>query len=259
MSIDRRPYVDRIEPEVGDAATDAAELRARVESVAKGGARAAVLGFNDGLVTNVCLILAVAGASGAASGGGSEVRIAGFASLIAGAFSMAAGEWVSVRSQVDLYQGILAELRHLVRRNPKLVLDELTSKLVDAGFATDTAQRASTELPLDESKFLDFSAQTVFGFNSHELGSPATAAISSLALFSVGAAVPLVPWFVTDGGAALAASVVGAAAASVVVGGWVSRSSGRSPWPGAVRQLMIVAAAAAVTFGIGSLFGTVIA
>ena len=248
------PYTDAIDPVVADAESDTRALQSRVDAVARGGARAAVLGVNDGLVTNVCLILAVAGANTSASG----VRIAGFASLIAGAFSMAAGEWVSVRSQVELYEGILDELRTLVRRNPRLILDQLTEKLEDAGFASDTARRASTELPLHQQRFLDFSARTVFGLNPQELGSPLTAATSSLCLFAVGAAVPLIPWFVTEGGTAVAASVVLTGLASACVGGWVSRSAGRPLAIGALRQLLIVIAAAAVTYAIGKLFGTAV-
>jgi vacuolar iron transporter family protein len=250
-----RPLTPRIEPRVIDAQRDAAELRGRVESVARGGARAAVLGVNDGLVTNVCLILAIAGANA----GPSQVRTAGFASLIAGAFSMAAGEWVSVRSQVELYQGILAELRSLVQRNPRLVLDQLTTKLVDSGLALDTAQRAASELPLDEGRFLDFSARTVFGLNPDELGSPVTAALGSLVLFSIGATVPLVPWLVTEGTTAIVSSVMATALTGLVVGGRISSSAGRPVLPGALRQLLIVIAAAAVTYAIGALFGTAIA
>jgi VIT1/CCC1 family predicted Fe2+/Mn2+ transporter len=249
------PFVDPIDPHVRDDARDAAELRAKVASVTRGAARAAVLGVNDGLVTNVCLILAVAGASSAAS----SVRIAGFASLVAGAFSMAAGEWVSVRSQVELYQGLIAELRTLITRNPKLVLGELVDHLVASGFAKETAQRVATELPLNEAQFLDFSARTLFGLNPDELGSPVTAAVSSLGLFTAGALVPLVPWFVTHGTPATIASVVATATASVAVGAWVSRSSDTSVARGAVRQLLIVVAASVVTYGIGKLFGTTIA
>lgn len=254
-----RPFVESIEPRVIDDRRDAAAMRQRVETVARGGARAAVLGVNDGLVTNVCLILAVAGATAGAASTAGDVRLAGFASLVAGAFSMAAGEWVSVRSQVDLYQGLLGELRQLVRRNPKLVLEQLTNKLVAAGFATDTAQRAATELPLDEQRFLDFSARIVFGLNPDELGSPRVAAVSSLALFAVGAAVPLAPWFFTQGAPAVAASVIATAIASMTVGGWVSRSAGRPLFVGATRQLLIVVITSAVTYGIGKLFGTAIA
>lgn len=250
-----RPLAERIEPRVSDGAKDAAELKARTDSVNRGAARAAVLGVNDGLVTNLSLIIAMAGASSSQS----AVRLAGFASLIAGAFSMAAGEWVSVRSQVELYQGILGELRALVRRNPKLVLEQLAAKLEQDGFGTDTARRAATELPLDEGRFFDFAARTLFGLNTEELGSPRVAAVSSLALFSVGALVPLAPWFFADGGVAVTTSIVLTAVASVAVGGWISSTSGNGVVRGGGRQLAIVLVTAAVTYAIGSLFGTAVA
>lgn len=238
-----------------DPAGDAERLQDRVSNVTRGAARAAVLGVNDGLVTTVCLILAVAGANS----GADEVRIAGLASLIAGAFSMAAGEWISVRSQVELFEGIIGELKSLATRNPRLLLDELTSKLEESGLATDTAQRVATELPLEGRRFVDFTARTVFGFDPDEVGSPMVAAVSSFALFSAGAIVPLAPWFITSGTPAIITSVVATALASLVVGGWVSRSSGRPASQGASRQLAIVLAASLVTYGIGSLFGTAIA
>lgn len=249
------PATRAIEPRVADGTSDAAALAARAALVSRGGARAAVLGANDGLVTNICLILAVAGASATAG----SVRLAGFASLVAGAFSMAAGEWVSVRAQVELYQGLLDELRRLVTRNPKLVLGELSSHLEAAGFGRETAQAAATELPLDEPRFLRFAATTLFGVNPDELGSPITAAASSFVLFAIGASVPLVPWFITSGTTATALSVILTGAAGAVVGGYVSRSSGRPLHQGALRQLAIVVAAAAVTYAIGKLFGTAVA
>jgi vacuolar iron transporter family protein len=249
------PYTERIEPHVADAGRDAAELRRRTEAVARGGARAAVLGVNDGLVTNLALILAMAGADASQS----AVRLAGFASLVAGAFSMAAGEWVSVRSQVELYRGILAELRSLVRRNPRLVLGELTTKLEEEGFGTSTAQRVATELPLDERKFFAFAARTLFGMNPDELGAPATAAMVSFVLFSVGALVPLTPWFFAGGTGAAVVSAGLTSVASLAVGAWISRSSGTSVARGGLRQLAIVVAAAGLTYGIGALFGTAVA
>jgi len=248
------PTVIPIDPRVVDGAADASELAARVSQVAKGGVRAAVLGVNDGLVTNICLILAVAGANASRT----NVRLAGFASLIAGSFSMAAGEWVSVRSQVELYTGLIDRLRALVARNPRLVLDQLSTRLEAAGFGRETAQTASTELPLDEPRFLRFAATTLFGLNPDELGAPLTAALSSLSFFAVGALVPLLPWFVTGGGRAEWISVALTGLASLVVGSVVSRSSGRRPVLGALRQLAIVIAAAAVTYGIGRLFGTAV-
>ena len=241
--------------ETGDRHTDAEELEARIVQVVRGSARAAVLGVSDGLVSNVCVILAVAGADASAS----SVRLAGFASLIAGALSMAAGEWISVRSQVELFEGILGRLRNLVRRDPELILDQLTDRLEAAGIARDTAQKASTELPLDEARFLRFLANTLFGVNPDELGSPMTAASTSLAYFAAGALVPLVPWFLTEGSAAKLASVALTATASLAVGAVVGRSSDKAPLPAALRQLAIVVAASAVTYGIGNVFGTAVA
>jgi len=242
-------------PAVVDRASDAAALARRAAQVTRGAVRGAVLGVSDGLVTNVCLILAVAGADGDAS----AVRIAGFASLLAGALSMAAGEWVSVRSQVELYSGIVDDLKALVERDPEVVLDELVDDLERAGFGRQTAQAASTELPLDEPRFLSFTARTIFGIDTDELGSPMTAAVSSLALFALGAFVPLLPWFITEGTLATWLSLGGAAVASVAVGFVVARSSGRPVLTGAGRQLLIVTVSAAVTYGIGDLFGTAVA
>ncbi|HEX3088606.1 MAG TPA: VIT1/CCC1 transporter family protein [Ilumatobacteraceae bacterium] len=250
-----RPTQIRIEPRVSDAESDTAALRRKADQVQRGGARAAVLGVNDGLVTNLCLILGIAGASASAS----SVRLAGFASLIAGAFSMAAGEWVSVRSQAQMAAGLVGELKRLISRNPRLVMDELTNQLIEDGFGAETARKASAELPLDEERFLNFTSRTIFGVNPDELGSPLIAASSSLALFSVGALVPLLPWFFSHGNAAVTLSVLLTAIASLLVGGLVSWTAGNSAVRGGVRQLLIVVLASAVTYGIGSLFGTVVA
>jgi VIT1/CCC1 family predicted Fe2+/Mn2+ transporter len=249
-----KPMTIPIEPRATDPASDAAELAARVAQVAKGGARAAVLGVNDGLVTNVCLILALAGAHATAS----SVRLAGFASLLAGCLSMAAGEWVSVRNQVELYTRLLGEVRQWVGRNPKLVLDNLSAHLEAIGFGRATAQTAAAELSLDEERFLDFTARALFGINTEELGSPLTAATTSLLYFAGGATVPLVPWFFTQGAGAAVLSVALTAAASLVFGAIVARLSDRPAAWGGLRQLIIAAGAAATTYGIGRLFGTTV-
>jgi VIT1/CCC1 family predicted Fe2+/Mn2+ transporter len=247
----------RVGPSVPDVdrAADAAALARRAAQVTRGGARAAVLGVSDGLVTNVCLILGVAGADASAS----SVRLAGLASLLGGALSKAAGEWVSVRSQVELYTGLIGELRSLVARDPELILDEVTDRLEEAGFGRATAQLASTELPLDEPRFLHFTAANLFGIDPNELGSPMTAALSSLVLFALGAFVPLAPWLFAHGGGATLVSLALTVVASVAVGSVVSRLSDREWWRGAVRQLVIVAVSATVTYGIGKLFGATVA
>jgi VIT1/CCC1 family predicted Fe2+/Mn2+ transporter len=237
-----------------DPAVDAADLAGQVARVTRGGARAAVLGISDGLVTNICLILGMAGAH--ASPG--TVRLAGFASLLAGALSMAAGEWVSVRSQAELYDGLLVKIRQLVTRNPRLMLDELSSRLEAAGFARATAQSAPAELALDEERFLAFTAQIVFGISPAGLGSPLTAATTSLAYFAGGALVPLAPWWFLHGVAAVSVSIALTALASVLVGAGIARSSDRSMSRGALRQLSIILAAAAVTYSIGKLFGSTV-
>jgi vacuolar iron transporter family protein len=252
-SIDR-PFRPRSAARPEDPERDARELQQKADQVARGGARAAVLGINDGLVSTVCLIVGVAGA-GAARG---DVRLAGFAALIAGAFSMAAGEWVSVRSQVELYEGVLDELRALVTRNPKLIVDRLTTALEDAGLDTSTAQRAAGELGLSEQRFFSFAARSIFGVNEDELGSPMTAALSSFCYFTIGAIVSLAPWFFIGGGAAIAASIIATGLASLVVGAIVARSSGRPELPGALRQLAIVLAASLVTLGVGAVFGATV-
>jgi VIT1/CCC1 family predicted Fe2+/Mn2+ transporter len=249
-----RPTVIPIAPRPVDTETDAAQLAVRVQQVARGGVRAAVLGVNDGLVTNVCLILAVAGANATRS----SVRLAGFASLIAGALSMAAGEWVSVRSQAELFEGLIGQLQGLVARNPKLVMDELSDHLEAAGFGRETARAATTEIPLDEPRFMRFACTTLFGINPDELGSPLTAAGSSMLWFAIGALVPLLPWFFIGRPLAVWLSVVLTGTASLVVGGELARRSQRASWQGAGRQLLIVVAAAAVTYGIGHLFGTAV-
>ena len=154
---------------------------------------------------------------------------------------------------------MLSELRRLVSRNPRLVLHEMAIHLEAAGFGRETAQIASTELPLDEPRFLRFASTTLFGLNPDELGSPMVAAGTSLGLFAAGALVPLLPWFFTSGGGAMALSIALTSVAGLAVGATVSRLSGRSQWQGAVRQLAILIAAAAVTFGIGRLLGTTVA
>jgi VIT1/CCC1 family predicted Fe2+/Mn2+ transporter len=244
----------RIAAHPSDSVEDAASLHRRAVQVSRGAARAAVLGVNDGLVTVLALILGLAGAHASVS----AVRLAGFASLVAGAFSMAAGEWVSVRAQVEMYQGVLGDLRALLGRNPKLVLDSLEERLEKFGFDTSTAQKATTEIALDDDLFLSFTARTVFGVNSDELGSPLTAALSSLLLFSLGALVPLLPWFFTRGVAGVTWTIALTSLGAVAVGAYVSRTGGTQIWRGAVRQLVIVALAAAITYGIGAAVGTTV-
>lgn len=234
---------------------DSEILARRAAQVQGGAARAAVLGINDGLVSTVCLILVVAAATG---GDKSAVLIAGVAGLVAGAFSMAAGEWISVKAQVELFEGILSDLKTLVRRDMELLQETLTDKLVENGMSKKVANTAATDMAKKDSSFSELYAVQVLGVNPDELGSPWIAAGSSLALFTLGSLVALSPWFVIGGQTAAWLSVAFTALVSLGVGAYIARSSGKSLVYGAVRQFLIVLFASAVTYGVGVLFGVAI-
>ena len=227
------------------------DSRRRAREVQSGTARAAVLGINDGLVTNVSLILGVAGAQG----GVGFVRLAGLASLVAGACSMAVGEYVSMAAQVELLQGLLTDHRIAMRNHPELARRELEESLTRDGMKRATAHNASQQIAGAPDHALAVYARSL-GLDPEELGSPWKAAASSLVTFAFGAAVPLAPWFfVHDAGTAAAAVSSGLAAAmALTIGGTLGWLSGRGPvWP-ALRQLLIVALAAGVTWAAGRLF-----
>jgi vacuolar iron transporter family protein len=231
---------------------DSAVLAARATQVQRGGARAAVLGVNDGLVSVLCIVLGVAGAHATTS----AVLLAGFAGLIAGAISMAAGEWISVTSQVELFAGVLKDLGHLVEHDRELLIEKLEEDYEAGGFTKATAAKASREVASDSRHLHTEFATNVIGINPAELGSPWTAALSSFALFTAGALAALVPWFFTGGKLAITLSIILTAIGGLIVGAYVARSGGNNMAKGALRQLLIIVLASIVTYGIGYLFGT---
>jgi VIT1/CCC1 family predicted Fe2+/Mn2+ transporter len=234
---------------MSETALNAHQSRQRAVEVQRGTARAAVLGVSDGLVTNVSLILGVA----AANASPAVVRLAGLASLVAGACSMAVGEYVSMRAQVELLEGLLVEEARRLRENPEVARAELEQFIVRAGVSRRTARQASRELARDPAHALSTYARSI-GLNPDELGSPWAAASSSLLTFAGGALVPLVPWFFASGRTAQLASLLLAAAASLGIGAILARLSGRRwPWP-AFRQLLVIAIAAGATVLVGRLF-----
>ncbi|TMA20136.1 MAG: hypothetical protein E6J85_10450 [Deltaproteobacteria bacterium] len=223
--------------------------RQRAADVQRGTARAAVLGVSDGLVTNVSMILGVS----AAEASPAFVRLAGFASLAAGAFSMAVGEYVSMRAQVELLERLLLEEAEKLRRHPDAVRADLEQIIERAGVSKKTAHEAARQVCRDKRHVLGTYARSI-GLNPDELGSPWAAALSSLVTFAFGALVPLVPWFFRSGFTAQIASVALAAIASLGIGALLARLSGRPLlWP-ALRQLLIVALAAAATVAVGRMF-----
>lgn len=216
-----------------------------------GNLRAAVFGINDGLVSNVSLILGVAGASS----NGSLIVLSGVAGLLAGAFSMAAGEYVSVRSQREMYEHqIELENAELVEY-PQEEAEELALIYAARGMAPADAQELASRTIANPKLALDTLAREELGLNPEELGSPWGAALSSFFSFGVGALVPLLPFLVLRGAPALMASIILTAIALFGVGALISLFTGRSAARDGMRMLSIGASAGAVTYGIGTLMG----
>lgn len=234
-----------------DRKKDSEILAKRALQVQRGAARASVLGVNDGLVSTLCIVLAVAGA-GASSG---SVLLAGFAGLIAGAVSMAAGEWISVKAQVELFEGVIKDIKKLALTDRELLVEQIAASLSQTGHSESTAHTAAQEIAKDDTHLTDVYARQVMGFNPDELGSPWLAAGSSFALFTLGALAPLGPWIFTGGVLAVTLSIVLTGIGGLVVGGYISSSSGNSVMKGALRQLGIIILASVVTYGIGYVFG----
>jgi len=217
--------------------------------------RAAVLGAGDGLLTNVSLILGVAGASP----GAATVRLAGIAGLLAGAFSMAAGELVSVRAQDELVQHEVDVERHEIADDPMLEREELAGMYRLRGVPPADADTVARILMATDVLALDTHARLELGVNPLQPGSANRAAVASFGAFALGALLPLLPWFVLSGAAAVVASVVIAAVAALVLGWVIGRFSAQSGWRTAVRQLAVGAVAASVTFAVGRLLGGTVA
>ncbi|MEM8708250.1 MAG: VIT1/CCC1 transporter family protein [Actinomycetota bacterium] len=223
----------------------------RHRDVQGGNARAAVFGVSDGLVSNVALILGVAGAST----DGSLVRLAGVSGLLAGAISMAAGEWVSVRAQNELIERELEIERRSLADNPEAETRELAAIYRDRGLDPDQAAQVAEGVMADPEVALDVHAREELGVAAVGSARPLIVASSSFAAFAVGAIVPLVPWFVADGTEATVASVVLGALAAIVVGWLVGTFTERSRIRAAARQLGVAVFACAATFIIGSALG----
>jgi len=229
------------------------ESQKRAREVQSGATRAAVLGVSDGLVTNVSLILGVAGAQA----GAQVVLLAGMASLVAGALSMAVGEYVSMAAQVELLQRLLSEFRQHLRDDPEHARGDLEEFIRRGGVRPATAINASKQISMVPDRALAVYARSL-GMDPEELGSPWRAAITSLVTFAAGAGVPLAPWFFWSGTRAAAASLALGAVAALAVGGTLGYLGGRNPLWSATRQLIALALAASATWGAGRLFNVTV-
>lgn len=221
-----------------------------------GSTRAAVFGVSDGLVSNTALVMGFAGASTS----NSTVLFAGLAGLLAGAFSMAAGEYVSVASQRDLFQREISMEASELRDKPEEEQKELELIYRAKGVDRETAASLAAQIMSDPKTALDTLAREELGLDPDELGSPIKVAISSFIAFAIGASVVVIPYlfFMGDGASTtipLVLAIVLAVISMLVVGGIVGRLSGRGVVFSAMRQLMWGAGAAMVTFAVGSLVG----
>jgi VIT1/CCC1 family predicted Fe2+/Mn2+ transporter len=223
----------------------------RHRNVQGGASRAAVLGAGDGLITNVSLILGVAGASTAAS----PVRLAGVAGLLAGAFSMAAGELVSVRAQDELVQRELQVERQELAEHPDAERRELAGMYKAQGVSAEDADTVARILSQYRSVAFDTHARLELGIDPQATGSAWQASIASFLSFAVGAFLPLIPWLFFGGGKAVVISICIGAVAAAALGAAIGTLTGRGIARTALRQLMAAVVAAGITFGVGHLLG----
>lgn len=218
-------------------------------------ARAAVFGVSDGLVTNVSLILGVAGATTSAS----VVRLAGIASLLAGAFSMAAGEYISVTAQRELVEAEIEKERRELAINPVGEEAELRALYEARGVDPAAARQVASDLMRDPELALETHVREELGVDPDSLGSPVAAAVSSFFTFAVGAFLPLIPWLFTGGATAAIWSVVIGTVAALGIGAALAQFTGRHVLGSALRQLAVAAVAATVTYLVGLTLGVSVA
>jgi VIT1/CCC1 family predicted Fe2+/Mn2+ transporter/rubrerythrin len=215
--------------------------------------RAAIFGVSDGLVSNAALVLGIAGAT--SGGDGSFVVLAGVAGLLAGAFSMAAGEYVSMRSQTEVLERQIELERAELEAMPEEEEKEIAAIYRGRGFAEAEAAAIAKQLMADPKIALETLVREELGLDPEELGSPWGASIGSFLAFAIGAFVPLLPFILLTGGTALAVSIGLTSLSLFAVGASVSLLTGRSALYSGARQLLIGIAAAGITYLIGSLIG----
>jgi len=185
----------------------------------------------------------------------SIVRLAGLAGLVAGAFSMAAGEYVSMSAQKELLERELAVERRELERHPEAETRELAATFARRGLEQEDAYRLAQAVMRDPEVALDVHAREELGVSPGQTGSPLQAAVSSFVSFAVGAIIPLIPWFFATGVSAVIASIVLGALSALGIGWGVAVFTDRSRLRSALRQLLIATVAAGVTYGIGTLVG----
>jgi VIT1/CCC1 family predicted Fe2+/Mn2+ transporter len=255
MAADERAHARTLAHLLDDGKPDPAKQIARREPWHRGdrsGAlRAGVFGVSDGLVSNTALVMGFAG-SGASH---TVTLLAGIAGLLAGSFSMAAGEYISMSSQREMYQREIALEQAELEEKPDEERAELALIYRAKGLARPDAERLADKIMADREVALNTLAREELGLDPGQLGSPWVAAVSSLLSFAIGAFVVVLPYLIGSGTAALGAAIGLALAAMFGVGATIGALNGRSAVKMGLRQMLVGALAAAVTYGVGHLIG----
>lgn len=233
-----------------------AKFETRHRSVGGNAIRAAVLGGNDGLVSNFSLVMGIAGATAGQQG----VLLAGLAGLLAGALSMSLGEWISVKSSQELYENQMQLEMDELETNPEGEKEEMALIYMAQGIPEVQAREMASEIMKDKTQAHKFLVKEELGINEEELkGSAVEAAIYSFILFAVGAVIPVVPFMFTSGVRAIATSVAMSATGLFLIGAAITLFTGKNVWKSGIRQVIFGLLAAAITFGIGRIIGVAVA
>lgn len=225
-------------------------------SVGGNAIRAAVLGGNDGLVSNFSLIMGIAGATAGQEG----VLLAGLAGLLAGALSMSLGEWISVKSSRELYENQMQIEMDELETNPEGEMRELALIYIAKGIPEEQAHTMAEDIMKDKGVAHDVLVREELGINAEELkGSAMEAAVYSFIFFAIGAIIPVIPFFFLTGMNAVMLSVGMSAIGLFLIGAAITLFTGKNVWYSGFRQVLFGLAAAAITFGIGKLIGVSIA
>jgi VIT1/CCC1 family predicted Fe2+/Mn2+ transporter len=217
--------------------------------------RAVIFGVSDGLVSNLALVMGVAGASGQTDAPAHFILLAGIAGLLAGAFSMAAGEYISMQSQRELFERQIALERAEMEAMPEEEEAEMAALYRQKGFREDEAKAIAHRLFEDPERALEQLIREELGLDPDELGSPIGASFGSFVAFAIGAFVPVLPYLVGSGVVAFVAAIGMSLVALFAVGAGVSLLTGRGVLFSGIRQVAIGAAAAIVTYLVGTVIG----
>jgi len=227
-------------------------FESRHRSVGGNAIRAAVLGGNDGLVSNFSLVMGIAGATA----GNQGVLLAGMAGLLAGALSMALGEWISVKSSQELSENQMQLEMDELESNPAGEQQELALIYMAKGIPEIQAHEMAAEIMTDKEKAYQMLVKEELGINAEELkGSAIEAALYSFFLFSIGAIIPVLPFIFTSGMQAIIISVCMSAIGLFLIGAAITLFTGKNVWFSGFRQVFFGLTAAAITFGIGKIIG----